>query len=856
MNLGASWTGGFYIPGFRARLDLIKKGIRAPDHEGGAISGPNVAPFRINRDVVLKFAGLQDKRGLQLFGVQYDLWLDEGGHPLGYGGGPTNRRRPSSDREAGFFLSILESSVRNSLDRKRRLEGRSDSKVRGLISEVTDIVGVISLSSRKHHSWGTPGGNRFIDFEDYLSDLRALVTTNRSHFPNLSNMSGKEFTDVFINDLTSLYNTRDETLKGRAMGEDWVDWEHERTRDVAALRLWYSPEERVRESKIILLQPLEGSSRGILERGALDRLSADWIEIGFSISEQESYLEFLKSIYRFSMSLTGSPFRMRRVSDLLWAIVVDNGFEQQVIGDWVEYHTSVERLNPSDVPMPIPFESCPLDNIEIIEILHQNITRGRFLFRPRYPELTGKGTEKLIEIAEIIFLILDEDPDLLDDASSLWMEMSSEHGYGRFVAGLLTTFIPTRFGLLPLGNASKYWKRYPLSAENFPIRNGTLRFGTEYVLASGNFSERAILDSSLPSVLGWIEALPHSLLESRVARTRKNKVDLARSFSTSFDELRNERNSLLLAPRRLLKSSIEGVPSEDLSRARRYGQITARMFEMDILESICKMILLFEPREKTYLEDLTVFLHVLEAIEKLTQDRQEDSPLILPEQMYWNQLIDVAESEEGRDEISSFVLVNHSDYMRAAGVYQGRLSRSPVHPLKELVASREESFHSLNQVFYGLKRWRLEGILENLGEIKYESSSEEQLSDSILSKKHLIDEVLEKVEQRIERSIRQKAEDPTEVEERDALVEDRIETDNEQINGMKFRSIRNEVFIEKEGLKRYLSKNGIVSILYGDSKGDGVQITMREITRSSLRKHMGVLKVLFGDLEEYYTPYL
>ena len=249
-----------------------------------------VGAMEVNREVVLRFASLKASRMNAIFPTS----------PFSINEGESTREsyglRSSSDKEARFFLTILESSVRNSLERKRRLGGLSDEKARGLISEVSDIVGIISISNKRHFTRSTnrdkPG---YWGLNNLLEVIRVhiLSTPFANNFPNLSQMAKKDFDQIFIEDLTSLY-TYSKVLEVGL--HEWVDWEHKRTRDVAALRLWFSPEERISLTRRMLSEIPELFGKYGLERFAISRLSVDWIEIGFSISETEGYLEFLKSI--------------------------------------------------------------------------------------------------------------------------------------------------------------------------------------------------------------------------------------------------------------------------------------------------------------------------------------------------------------------------------------------------------------------------------------------------------------------------------------------------------------------------------------------------------------------------------
>ena len=70
-----------------------------------------------------------------------------------------------------------------------------------------------------------------------------------------------------------------------------------------------------------------------------------------------------------------------------------------------------------------------------------------------------------------------------------------------------------------------------------------------------------------------------------------------------------------------------------------------------------------------------------------------------------------------------------------------------------------------------------------------------------------------------------------------------------------FSHLHTEVFIDRTNLNHFLSRNGLVSILYGDSELEGVQLAMAQAARGMLQQHEEALQILFGNLEEYYSPY-
>mgnify|MGYP001173427938 FL=1 len=159
---------------------------------------------------------------------------------------------------------------------------------------------------------------------------------------------------------------------------------------------------------------------------ALSRLSVDWIEIGFSISGTESYLEFLKSI-NMQSRLTLPNYGPDSISFLLWSLVVDNGFEDEVIADWLTYYQPGRKKVAKYAPISIPFDSCPMELGEIVSLMMESTFRGRFPFLPKYPAIHTSGVygiSRIIESAEISFSVLDQDRALSENVASLWTEMS------------------------------------------------------------------------------------------------------------------------------------------------------------------------------------------------------------------------------------------------------------------------------------------------------------------------------------------------------------------------------------------------------------------------------------------------
>ena len=158
------------------------------------------------QEVVLKFAnGLEGEEGLEIFEVSIQDFHDMGGMER-----VPNRISSSRNTEARFFLSILESSVRNSLNRKRRLEGKSEEQAQELVSEVTDLVGMISLTSSEYQIMSRMRARAGVEYspgirlESFLSIVwDDLSSSMKEQFPNLSRTKKREFVDIFSNDLTS-----------------------------------------------------------------------------------------------------------------------------------------------------------------------------------------------------------------------------------------------------------------------------------------------------------------------------------------------------------------------------------------------------------------------------------------------------------------------------------------------------------------------------------------------------------------------------------------------------------------------------------------------------------------------------
>ncbi|MAS80022.1 MAG: hypothetical protein CMA28_00110 [Euryarchaeota archaeon] len=824
----------------------------------------------VNRHVMLKFAGLPNNGGLELFMApdsykmqrsrpwDYDTWFGQGDFLAPHISVDIGRRRSSREREARFFLSILESSVRNSLTRKRRIAGKSEEHAEGLVSEVTDVVGVISMINASATNARFRGAAAK-GFENYLSYFWDLISSssNQEHFPHLSKTGRTEFIDIFSNDLTSLY-----IASKRSTDFEWVEWEHKRMRDVAALRFWFGPDERTSKTREILSKNSGLTGYRSLEEHALGALSVDWIEIGFAVSENESYLDFLRNINRKATQRTRDNTDFR-VAGLLWKLVVDNGYESAVIEEWRNYYTSEETQKRSDAPIPIPHLECPLEAWETLDLLTRKVVRGRMPFLPNFPELMRTTTvQKLVEIAKISFEIVDDaeregsrfvDERIPASFAELWDVASGSRNYGMFAMGMLVCVIPENVGERREGNdlifddnyyidlqksmAAAIWSRGPRGPRY--MRSSYLESRAMKSIDSTINSFQADAAKGGYALINWIGTLPNAIRRMRNRKESKGSHphEVGIPLSKPYDQLIEERNSV--------------------SKRKGLGKAYSTHREMRWLDSLGMMILLFEPRYGMLQEDLAVFSSILEALSEIYSENESSDVMIRPEQLRWHELRGFLESEGmGREEkVESFVMAD-------AGLYTRWTSRRVESAFRsgELLTS-DGLNDQLRRPFEGLPNRDITGILNNLG-IRGSVVDESRVDAvrSILEQRSLYDENLEELFEKLRNMERRFVDSYRPEKKGDERFSGSEYTEyadwiKELRPELSYRAVRSEFFIEKQGLKSFLSQNGIVSILYNDDSEDMLTRTMNTMTRAVLEQHKGFLDSLFGDLEEYYTPY-
>ena len=272
--------------------------------------------------------------------------------------------------------------------------------------------------------------------------------------------------------------------------------------------------------------------------------------------------------------------------------------------------------------------------------------------------------------------------------------------------------------------------------------------------------------------------------------------------------------------------------------------------EANWLESIAKAVLIFEPRDDHLFNDITVLSSVLEMLGKVLSGNEHSEPLIRPEQLAWHEMPRILETfDDEREEIESFILLDLMRYNQIADRETGRRGRGTS-------SSKVES--SIKDMFESLPAKNIEGIIDNLGVGISEASAprKKQSIEGVLASRRLYDPMLYEVIEEM------KSNENSHVDE--IPIDDDPSRPGPPYPDLfgRFdkwtvgqRAVRSEFFIELQGLKRYLSKNGIVSLLYGDPGETRVTRNRRTMARSVLKEHKGVLDALFGDLEEYYTPY-
>ena len=152
--------------------------------------------------------------------------------------------------------------------------------------------------------------------------------------------------------------------------------------------------------------------------------------------------------------------------------------------------------------------------------------------------------------------------------------------------------------------------------------------------------------------------------------------------------------------------------------------------------------MLFEPRENSFFQDLTVIQSVLKVVGRINQDREHPKALIRPEQMYWHELLDCLETfDDMEKEVRSFLIFDPRYYTEAIDRMYQQVSRGEDpfsgERIPTLAKAEEDLEFTLEELFSQVGNRHFDLLLDNLGLSKYSTMSKSKAIKQILERKRV-----------------------------------------------------------------------------------------------------------------------